>query len=448
MIIPTHRLMIGVGAVFLPLSILALNADFFRMLYFGVGALFFMLTVIDAILGFRRFEGIRLEFPEVVHMSKGRQSKVAIFLRNEKMKSGCIRVGVAFPVEIEAEDRLEVNLNESSVSSTIPWPCIPKKQGRYVLNRFFLEISSFLGFWSVRSSSPTKTEIRVYPNLFIERKNLASLFLYRRLGIHTMSQIGKGREFEQLREYLPGDSYEDIHWKATAKRNYPITKTYQIERTQEIYTIIDISRLSTRNTTSLEKDRSPGQETSIMERFVTASLILGLVAIRQGDLFGLLTFSDRVRGFVRAKGGRPHFNACRDSLFTMEPEDVSPDFTELFTFIGLRLRRRSLLVFLTNLDDPVIAENFMHDVQIISKKHLVLVIMLKPSTARPLFSSPSVFTDHDLYGALAGHITWEGLRKTEKALQRRGIGFSLLDNEQMSTQLVSQYLNIKQKQRL
>jgi uncharacterized protein (DUF58 family) len=417
-------------------------------MYFVAGALFFMLAIIDAVLGFRRLEGLHLEFPELVHTSKGREAKVNIFLGNENRASGCIRVGLAFPVEIEAEDRLEVKLNEGSVSSTIPWPCTPKKQGRYVLKRVFLERSSFMGLWSVRSSLPVKTEIRVYPNLFSERKNLASLFLHRGFGIHTMSQIGKGREFEQLREYLPGDSYEDIHWKATAKRNYPITKTYQIERTQEIYTIIDISRLSTRNVAGPEKDHVPGQETSIMERFATASLVLGLAAIRQGDLFGLLTFSDRVQGFVRAKRGRPHFNACRDSLYRMEPDDVSPDFTDLFTFIGLRLRRRSLLVFLTNLDDPVLAENFMHDIQMISKKHLVLVVMLRPSKARPLFSSSDLLTTDDLYGELAGHITWEGLRKTEKALQRWGIGFTLLDNEQLSGQLVSQYLNIKQRQRL
>lgn len=448
MIVPTYRLIVWVGVIFLPLSILALTADFYHTLYTGAAVLFFGSIALDALMAFRRFEGLRIGFPEVVHLSKGREGKIPIFLENEKMKTGLLRIGIPFPAEIEAEAQVSVNLRGGRVSSTIPWACIPRKQGSYVVNGFKLERSSFLGCWSARTGYPAKTEIRVYPNLFVERKTLASLFLYRGLGIHTMRRIGKGREFEQLREYLPGDSYEDIHWKATAKRNYPITKTYQVERTQEIYTIIDTSRLSTRNTAGLEKDPIPGQETSVMERFVTAALILGLVALRQGDLFGLLTFSDRVRGFVRAKTGKPHFNACRDSLYTMEPQDASPDFSELFTFIGLRLRRRSLLVFLTNLDDPVLAENFLQNVQIVSKKHLVLVNMLRPSTVQPLFSSPSILTVHDLYRSLAGHIAWESIRKTEKALQRRGIGFSLLDNEKMSAQLVSQYLNMKQKQRL
>ena len=64
-------------------------------------------------------------------------------------------------------------------------------------------------------------------------------------GVHAQRQVGQGREFEKLREYAPGDSYIDIHWKATAKRGRPVTKLYQVERTQEVYVIIDASRLAT-----------------------------------------------------------------------------------------------------------------------------------------------------------------------------------------------------------
>ncbi len=80
--------------------------------------------------------------------------------------------------------------------------------------------------------------------------------------------------------------------------------------------------------------------------------MLGLAAERQGDLFGLLTFTDKVEKFVRAKNGKAHYNACRDALYTLEPKIVTPDFDELCAFIRLRLRRRALLVFLTALDDP------------------------------------------------------------------------------------------------
>ena len=81
------------------------------------------------------------------------------------------------------------------------------------------------------------SQIRVYPNFISAQMELAGLFLNKSLGIHARSLVGKGREFEQLRDYIPGDNYEDIHWRATAKRNHPVTKIYQLERTQSIYFI-------------------------------------------------------------------------------------------------------------------------------------------------------------------------------------------------------------------
>jgi uncharacterized protein (DUF58 family) len=302
----------------------------------------------------------------------------------------------------------------------------------------------------------------------VERKNLSSLFLNRGLGIHTQRQVGKGREFEQLREYLPGDSFEDIHWKATARRSQPITKVFQIERTQQIYVIIDSSRLSARPIT-LDSDfyqRRDQEEVlhtaTILERYITATLVMCLAAERQGDLFGLITFNDQVHHYLGAKNGKSHFNSCRDAIYTLQPKRVTPDFTELFAFIGSRIRRRSLLVFLTHLDDPVLArsllvflthlddpvlaESFTDSIDIISRKHLILVNMLRPAEARPIFSSAPLTSVDEIYQHLGGHLMWKSLRETEKTLQRRGADFAMLDNETLCTELISQYLTLKKRQ--
>lgn len=446
MIAPTYRLIIWAALVVLLFSV-PIAATALTPFYLGLVLLFTVLVCLDGFLSLNRFDGIRVDLPEVVRMSQGRPAEISILLKNEKKKFRQIRLGLPLPVEIHSsEPGLLVNLSRNSSTSSISWPCTPQKQGRYSLDRYYLQTSSPLGFWSIRSGGTGRTEFRVYPNLFVDRKNLAALFLHRRLGLHTARQIGKGREFEQLREYQSGDSFEDIHWKATAKRNFPVTKIYQIERTQEVYVIIDHSRLSSRTMSPGRKQNGPVAETTILERFISSALILGLVTERQGDLFGLITFCDRVRGFVRAKSGRPHFNACRDSLYQLEPLDVSPDFAELFTFIGTRIRRRALLILLTSLDDPVLAEEFIRPVNMIAGKHLVLVNMPRPAPARPLFSPAPVETGDDLYQYLGGHIILEGLRKIERSLKSRGIGFSLLNSEKLSAQLVSQYLNIKQKQ--
>jgi uncharacterized protein (DUF58 family) len=326
------------------------------------------------------------------------------------------------------------------------------KQGRYYLKNCYLETPSRLGFWALRRTQAARVEIRIYPDLFSERKRLTGLFLNRGIGIHAQRQVGKGREFEQLREYLPGDSYEDIHWKATARRGLPITKVYQIERTQQIYMIIDGSRLSARNSTSKGIDFADSEtmdingETTILERFTAAALVMGLAARRQGDVFGLLAFDDRVRKFVRAKSGKAHYDDCRDALFTLKPCGVTPDFNELFTFIATKIRRRALLIILTSLDDPVLAENFAAGSELVSRQHLVLVNMLKPRGAEPVFSDSQISSVNDIYRKLGGHLVWRNLRETERQLHRRGIRFHQLENEKLCTDVVSQYLAVKRRQ--
>lgn len=307
-----------------------------------------------------------------------------------------------------------------------------------------------------------KSEVRVYPNLLTERKDLAAVFLNRGgVGLHAQRQVGKGREFEKLREYIPGDGYDEVHWKATAKRGRPVTKVFQVERTQEVYVIIDASRLSARTVPasrvlatalspgggrSLGAETSLAQPTTILERFITAALVLGLAAEKQGDLFGLLTFTDQVKSFVRAKNGKAHFSSCRDALYTLQPQIVTPDYDEVCTFIRLRLRHRALVIFLTSLDDALLSESFVRNMDLLRHQHLVLVNMIQPSSVAPVFGNSNIVSMDDLYEHLGGHLLWQKLRELEKVLQRRGVRFSLLKNERLSAELVSQYMNLKQRQ--
>ena len=450
--VPTNKLLFWFGIVFLPVSIMVALVPAAIGPGLGLAILLVMVAIVDAVISRNRLVGIRVSIPEVVRLSVGREGDLTLSIENEDLIVKRLRLGLAFPREIYSphHDRVS-NLPEETPSSFMVWPFKALKQGLYLLQNCYLETSSRFGFWSLRRAEKLESQIRVYPDLLRERKRLSGLFLNRGIGVHTQRQVGKGREFEQLREYLPGDSYEDIHWKATARRGLPITKVYQIERTQQIYVIVDGSRLSVRNSDPFGRksphDPSGGSSyTTIMERFTAAALVMGLAADRQGDVFGLLAFDDRVRKFVRAKNGRAHYDVCRDALYTMQARSVTPDFGELFSFVATKIRRRALLIILTNLDDPVLAESFMAHIDLISRQHLVLVNMLKPAGVDPIFSDPSVNTVDDIYTKLGGHLLWRHLRETEKSLQRSGIGFYLLENENLCSDLVTKYLSIKRRQ--
>lgn len=463
---PKTRLLTWFTLLALPFATLAVALPEWALVGWGVVGLFVLLAACDAAVGFGGLEGLRVELPKVVRLSKDRPGELELHILNQLQRGREVRLGLAWPRELVTPHAdFTTLLPEKSERSRLLWPFTPLKRGNFRFDRCYLEGSSPLGWWAIRTSTPVQCEVRVYPNLLTERKGVAALFLNRgQFGVHALRQVGKGRDFEKLREYVPGDDYGEIHWKATAKRGKPVTKVFQIERTQEVYVIVDASRLSAREVSvqssvfsnqSGQPDASDGAslntdhctlKTSVLERYLTAALVLGLAAERQGDLFGLLTFSDRVQSFVRAKNGKAHYAHCRDALYTLQPQLVSPDFDELASFIRLRLRRRALLVFLTALDDPLLAEQFTRNVELLAGQHLVLVNMMQPPGAQPLFAAPDVAKVDDVYQRLGGHLQWHNLRELEMTFQHRGVQFSLLDNERLSAQLVTQYLAVKRRQ--
>ncbi len=124
----------------------------------------------------------------------------------------------------------------------------------------------------------------------ISKETARLLASHRHGGQRIIARNGRGREFEQLREYVPNDDFGSIDWKATARRRVPIVRDYQIERTQDIYACIDFSRLSAR----LVCDRTKSGQLSLDE-YVRSTLMLHCAVRETGDRFGFATFSNNVR---------------------------------------------------------------------------------------------------------------------------------------------------------
>ena len=473
MLIPQNRLLAIVGLGVLPLTVAGglWTEPVSTAAVAGTAALL-LAAMLDAGLGWwRAGHGLAFEFPATVRLFKGRAGAVPVVIVNQSpgAPGRRLRLGLGWPETVQTPtEELAMALTAGAERTRFEWVCTPGRRGRYALGRVHFEEASPLGLWAMRRSAGVACELRVYPDLRAERRRAAAIFLTRGgLGSHAQRQVGRGREFEKLRDYVAGDSIEDISWKATARRQRPVSKVFQVERTQEVYVWIDASRLSARpaqEVTDLpttedgddaEAVRAPATNhvtgPTVLERYLSSALLLCLAAERQGDLFGLGTFAEGVRHFLRARNGPAHFDACREAIYALEPAVVSPDFEELCTFLRLRLRRRALVVLLTSsLDDPVLAESFLRAVEGVSRQHVVLVNSLRPPGVAPLFSDADggagVVTTGDVYRRLGGHLRWQKLRECEKRLRRLGVGFTLLDESRMTEQIVTRYLNVKQRQ--
>ena len=436
-IVPSSLLIWIVIGIGFPAAILAAMFPAGRVAAVATGCLVVIAALIDAASRDRALAGIRVETPELLRLFKDREAEITVRIHNATRAARRLRIGIAAPEGLETpeEERL-VQLPDSAETAAFSWRWTGRTRGRYRIESCYLETSSPLALWTVRRRDALALEIRVYPNL--RRKDDLKALRRGSAGVHSIRQIGRGREFEKLREYVAGDSFDEMHWKAAARRGRPITKVFQVERTQEVYAIIDSSRLAARRV---------GNETAL-ERSITAALLIGAAAERSGDLFGLAAFSTQVEAFARARNGKSHYAACRDAIYQIQPRFVPPDFDEVAMFLRLRLQRRALLFFLTSLDDPVLSESFARAMQLLGRRHLVVAAMARPDWAKPLFHDPQVGSPRDIYRQLAGHLGWKKLRETESGLSRLGIRLSLIDPEHFGAGLIGLYDEIKQRQLL
>lgn len=441
MIVPSNRFILIFALTVPPLAAVAALFPPAFPLAVLCGGVLLLAAIFDAFRANASLQQFEVRADEFTRLQKGRAGSFQIRFLNESKLRRRFRIGCVVPPEIVVdEDVREMEISAGVDAAHLDWACVPRKRGLFRLDSVVLEFASPFGLWLVRDRRKLAHELRVYPDLLAERQQVAALFLRRGMtGSHTQRRAGQGREFEKLRDYVAGDSLGDVHWKASAKRRHLVTKIHQIERSHEVYVVVDASRLSAR-----EIPDQPG--VTVLERYVTAALILGAAAERQGDQFGLITFSDRVLTFLRARAGQGHFDTCRERLYTLQPQPVTPDFDEIFSFIRSRLNKRALVIVLTSLDDPFLAESFEQAAELVSRQHLLLVNMLRPDAVRPVFTNTDVGSLDDLYRELSGHLRWEKLRELERVLARRGIRFSLLDPVKVSAELVNQHAEVRERE--
>jgi uncharacterized protein (DUF58 family) len=248
MIVPRTSLILLAAITFIPLLGMAVSVPAFLGPALGILGLAVLVAAGDAWSGIQLLQTFRVQLPARLRWIQGRAAKLDLIVETHQPKALRLRLGLAFPPELVPKDEeLSIDLPARAGKHTIVSDCMPLRRGLFTIEGCFYEFSSGLGLWDIRGRNLQPTEVRAYPSLESERKQVASLFLRtNRIGTKAMRQLGQGREFEKLREYVPGDGYDTIHWKATARRGHPITKTFQVEKTQEVYVIIDASRLSAR----------------------------------------------------------------------------------------------------------------------------------------------------------------------------------------------------------
>lgn len=455
MLVPSEKLILRSALVLLPAALAAALAPQAAPVAGLVAVLFGVAVMGDAWRAAGRLDGLTAEVPEVTRLVCGRDGVVELTIAYSASLGG-----ERLRVMLDADDAAgfdgtmrECLLPEGAEVVRLAWPCRPVRRGLYRLWMAGCETDSPWGFWNVARHQAVDGGLRIHPDLRRERRHIPAIFLQRgREGLHARRTLGKGREFDNLREYVAGDDPGDIHWKATARHNFPITKAFQSERTQEVCIVLDVSRLSGRTLDAADgSDESfgdPATPRTVLDQHVLTALALVMAAGRLGDRCGLIVFHRRVACYLPPGGGRQHIDACRNALYGLGTEPVSPDFRELFAFIRTRLRKRTLLLFLANLDSAALAEPFLEGARLVARQHLLAVPLLTAREVRPVFSGAEPQNLDDAWRDLAGHLQWQRLGELGRRLRACGAQTRLAPASRSTATLFSLYRRVKERQLL
>lgn len=318
----------------------------------------------------------------------------------------------------------------------------PLQRGDYAFGNIHLRWEGPLGLFVCQTVVKASETVKVYPNIYAIRQY--DLLLQRdhlsEMGLRTTRVPQQGTMFESLRDYTPDHPYRSINWKATARRGKPISADYEPERNQRILILLDVGRMM-RSAIRVEE----GGDTWNMAKIdfvINSVLLLAYVAIQKGDQVGLFVFADQVKQFLPPAAGRGQFQRLLEVMYALGSEPVEADYGRAVSFLRAQQKKRALIILFTDLSGARASESLLAHLPRLTPQHLPLLVTIRdPSLDSEAAQVPN-YSDAVYRRAVAEQLIGERRLLLDK-LRRRGVLTLDTDARQLSTNVVSRYLQLK-----
>jgi uncharacterized protein (DUF58 family) len=433
-----NRLFIALGAC----VALFVFSFFIKMLgdlpYYLFAALL-LLVLIDLLLLFRTSRGVflRREVPE--RLSNGDDNELKIYLEN--FYTFPVNIGIIdeIPYQFQKRDLWFETSLQPKEQKAINYFLRPTKRGEYDFGLTRLYVSSPLRLLSRRFNISGDKIVPVYPS-FLKLRQFELMAISNRLtdiGIKKMRRIGHSMEFDQVKNYVPGDDYRTVNWKATARKGDLMVNSYTDEKAQHVYCIIDKSRAM----------KMPFEGLSLLDYAINASLILSSVALVRQDKAGLITVAEKTGSVVPADRRPTQLNKIMEVLYKERTRYLETDMEALFISIRATLKQRSLVVFFTNFESMSALERQLPFLKRIAKYHLLLVVFFENTTLKSITEEPVKDVEGIYIKTIAEKFAFEK-KLMIKELTKHGILSLLTSPQKLTVNVVNRYLAIKARQQI
>ena len=315
----------------------------------------------------------------------------------------------------------------------------PVRRGEYNFGKIRVFARTMLGLVERRYTDGEDKNVKVYPSYLMlnHYELLAMSNNLTDMGIKRIRRVGNNTEFEQIKEYVKGDEYRSINWKASARRNQLMVNVYQEERSQQVYSVIDKGRVMQQAFNGM----------TLLDYSINASLVLSYVAIHREDKAGLITFSDELDTLLTPSRRPGQMQHILGALYNQRTNFSETDFSNLCVNVNKQISKRSLLVLYTNFSGMSALQRQLSYLKMLSRRHRLLVVFFEDSELNDFIKSDKRTTEDYYQHVIAEKFAYEK-RLIVTKLQQHGILSLLTRPEALSIDVINKYLELKQRQML
>lgn len=424
-------------------AVLIFIASFFIPELYSAGWIIIWLLlfalVVDSMLIYSKRHGLTARRLTSERFSNGDENKVMIRINNH------------FPFRIQAYliDELPAQFQQRNWRRTIrllkeeefilEYSLKPLTRGEYVFGNINIYAKGPLKLARRRFTFEQEELVKVYPS-FVQMRKFQLLAVSNKLqeaGIKKIRRLGHSMEFEQIKDYVRGDDYRTVNWKATARKGDFMVNSYTDERSQQIYCLINKGRIM----------KMPFDGMYLLDYAINASLVLCNVALARQDKAGLITFSENLDVFIPAGKKPTQINLLMEALYNQRTRFLEPDLEKLFSVIRNRINHRSLLVMFTNYESLESLQRELPSLKRIAHYHLLLVVIFENTELKQVQSAKAVTLEDIYIKTIVDKFSFEK-KLMIKELQKNGILSILTTPGELTVNVINKYLEIKNRSSL
>lgn len=429
----TNRLFTALGSM----AVLFVISFIVPVIFFFAQLLFYILlaaVATDFLLLYRVKKGLEGERTLADRLSNGDENEIQIHFHSYYTFKILLRVFDETPDQFQRRD-VEFNLvMPGGTSKVIRYFLRPVKRGEYSFGAVNALVHSPLQLIARKFRFSADKIVPVYPS-YIQMRRYELLAIHHRLtdtGIKKIRRIGHNQEFELIKEYVTGDDFRTVNWKATARRSRLMVNQYQDERSQAVYSLIDKGRVM----------QMPFHGMSLLDYAINASLVISNIAVKKSDKAGLITFQDKIGSFLPAGRLSNQMTVIQETLYNQKTAFLETDYSTLYSMVRKSISHRSLLLLFTNFESIHGLKRQLPYLLNLNRAHLLVVIFFENTELKSLLENKTEDLKEIYFQATAERFSYEK-KLIVRELQKHKIHAILTAPEKLTVNTINKYLELK-----